>query len=115
MNDAALDNKYQYNGKEWNDDFGLNLNDYGARWYDGAVGRWWSVDPMGEKRYANNPFAYVNNNPLVFIDPNGMEDQKAIWWDNAINNAWNATPEGNSRSFTVNNKSNNEKSGEDET
>jgi len=25
MNDAALDNKYQYNGKEWNDDFGLNM------------------------------------------------------------------------------------------
>jgi hypothetical protein len=37
-NGAAGPNKYQYNGKEWNDDFGLSWNDYGARFYDPAVG-----------------------------------------------------------------------------
>ena len=42
-------NKYQYNGKELNDEFGLHWNDYGARWYDPAAARWWSVDPMAEK------------------------------------------------------------------
>ncbi len=38
MNAAALDNRYQYNGKELNGDFGLNWNDYGARWYEMECG-----------------------------------------------------------------------------
>ena len=33
-------NKYLYNGKELNGDYEINLMDYGARWYDGAIGRW---------------------------------------------------------------------------
>jgi len=41
-------NDYTYNGKELNEDFGLSLYDYGARWYDAALGRWWSVDPLGK-------------------------------------------------------------------
>ena len=80
MNDAALDNKYQYNGKEFNDDFGLNLNDYGARWYDGAVGRWWSVDPMGASTPAWSNYSYTFNNPIKYIDPTGMMGQETEAW-----------------------------------
>ena len=47
QNDASVaDNAYQYNGKELNEDFGLEWLDYGARWYDPAVGRWGAVDPL---------------------------------------------------------------------
>ena len=48
--------KYQYNGKELQDDYGLDLYDYGARMYDAALGRWFVADPMAEKYYGWNPY-----------------------------------------------------------
>jgi RHS repeat-associated protein len=77
-NDAARDNRYQYNGKEINDDFGLNWNDYGARWLDAAIGRWWSVDLMTEKHFGLNPFNYTLNNPLKYADFFGMDTTKVL-------------------------------------
>jgi RHS repeat-associated protein len=59
------ENQYQYNGKELNSDFGLDLYDYGARWYDASVGRWFAVDPLAEKYVGISPFTFVNNSPLI--------------------------------------------------
>jgi RHS repeat-associated protein len=65
---AVTNNTYKYNSKEWNDDFGLGLSDYGARWYDPSVGRWWSVDPKVDKWNQVSPYIANLNNPLVFRD-----------------------------------------------
>ena len=60
-------NRITYNGKEFDKD--LNWYHYGARFYDPQLGRWWSVDPMSE---FYSPYNYVGNDPIHFIDPDGM-------------------------------------------
>jgi len=68
----AVNQPYRYNGKELDRELGLDMYDYSARNYDAALGRWLSVDPMAEKYYSISPYVYVANNPVRFIDPEGM-------------------------------------------
>ncbi|SHM97339.1 RHS repeat domain-containing protein, partial [Flavobacterium chilense] len=65
--------KYKYNGKELQDELGLNFYDYGARNYDPALGRWMNIDPMAEKNNFESSYMYVHNNPLKYIDPDGKD------------------------------------------
>ncbi len=64
------DNKFTYNGKELEDDHGLNWYHYGARFYDAQIGRWHVVDPVDE---LSSPYLYGKNSPTKFIDPDGKD------------------------------------------
>ncbi|MBQ3784404.1 MAG: hypothetical protein II838_13355, partial [Lachnospiraceae bacterium] len=63
--------KYKYNGKEFDRYHGLDMYDYGARFYDPSICRFTTMDPMCEKYYHLSPYIYCGNNPINAIDVNG--------------------------------------------
>ncbi|MEW7289684.1 RHS repeat domain-containing protein [Aquimarina sp. 2304DJ70-9] len=64
---------YGFNGKEEQPVFDLDWHDFGARMYDATLARWNGIDPLAENYIDLSTYSYVANNPIRFIDPDGMQ------------------------------------------
>ncbi len=65
----GTENMYKFNGKELEEDLGLNTYDYGARSYMPDVVRWRSIDPHADSYFSVTPYSSFANNPISFVDP----------------------------------------------
>ncbi len=65
----SVRNPFRYTGREYDAESGLYY--YRARYYDPALGRFLSEDPIGLEG-GINPYAYVGNDPVNNRDPSGL-------------------------------------------
>ena len=66
---GTLTNPFQYTGREFDQETGLNYNR--ACYYDPFAERFLSEDPIGFNGGIDF-YAYVANNPVTFTDPSGL-------------------------------------------
>lgn len=74
LDSTAESEKLAYTGKEHDDATGLTY--FGARYYDPELARFMSIDPVGfaeANLMSFNRYAYVNNNPYKYVDPDGRD------------------------------------------
>lgn len=68
----SVNNKIGFHGKPFDDDSGLSYMQ--ARYYDPILGRFMGIDPVDYQEdniHSFNRYAYANNNPYKYVDPDG--------------------------------------------
>ena len=70
-NTSLNNEKYQYNGIEYLNDHGLNINMARYRMLDPSIGRWLGVDPAAGATMGMSPYNSMGNSPMMYSDPEG--------------------------------------------
>jgi len=71
--DAGSGYRYGFNRKEKDNSTGEGNLDFGARIYDGRIGRWLSIDPLQHKYPSLSPYIFAGNKPVKFLDVDGKD------------------------------------------
>ena len=66
--------RFGFNGKEKQSEIGGNNYDFGARIYDGSLGRWFSVEPLYSKYPDWTTYQFAFNSPKLYIDKDGYDN-----------------------------------------
>src|SRR6185312_10676284 len=84
---ANTNYRYGFNGKELDKETSTTTTyDYGFRIYSPALGRFLSVDPLTKSYPWLTPYQFSGNNPVRFIDLDGLE----VANPSIFRTAWNA-------------------------
>ncbi|MEM6269139.1 MAG: DUF6443 domain-containing protein [Bacteroidota bacterium] len=86
---VATAHRFSFNGKEIEDEFGLNWQDFGARRYDAQLGKWAGVDPKAEEFLSSSPYGFAFGNPVNLFDPDGMAPSDPSGNDPPTTDNWN--------------------------
>ncbi len=84
---AGSNNKLWFAGKSYDGNTGLSY--MGARYYDPMLGRFMGIDPKDFDEgniHSFNRYAYGNNNPYRFVDPDGRDAVEVVknWWSASV-------------------------------
>jgi RHS repeat-associated protein len=71
--DANRGYRFGFNGKEKDSETASDNFNFGARIYDGRLGRWLSLDPLMKKYIDQSPYVFSINSVLLFADFDGKD------------------------------------------
>jgi len=74
----ATENQYKYNGKEINEELGLDWMAYGFRFYDASIARFTGVDPIADQFNFVNVYNYAENSPVANNDLYGLQKLRGL-------------------------------------
>ncbi|WP_417372207.1 DUF6973 domain-containing protein [Gelidibacter japonicus] len=78
-NGNSLAQQFKYQGQELSEDLGLNMYEFKYRFYDAAIGRFWSIDPLANIYVYNSTYAFQENKLGLGSEFEGKEIHLHDW------------------------------------